>query len=226
MSTSTAPLKEVMSETLPESEPASRGELNCVAEELGNIQLTLTKLEEAQAKRLDQLKTVQTVDASRIDRLGLELDRVKAENDKLKNLMSQVAAGPAAPDRSPTIGKLAMALAKAQATSGMGAAAKLSQGQVGQAKVSYANLDSVIQACKPLAANGLALTQLPSMPTPDTLALTTVLMHAESGEYIQSTMSCACGNSPQEKGKAITYLRRYALMAMCGIAAAEPDELA
>ena len=81
----------------------------------------------------------------------------------------------------------------------------------------YASLPAVLRACTPmLHSNGLALTQLF-----DGGDIVTVLVH-ESGEEMRSRMPCSAeGLDPQKFGAKITYYRRYALVAMLGIA---PDE--
>ncbi len=65
---------------------------------------------------------------------------------------------------------------------------------------------------------------------PDTLpdgsqALSYVLLHTPTGESIKGTMSLGNEtNTPQAQGSAITYARRYALMAVLGLVADEDDD--
>jgi hypothetical protein len=52
-----------------------------------------------------------------------------------------------------------------------------------------------------------------------------VLVHGESGEQMEGTMLLqAAKNDPQGQGSAITYAKRYALMALCGLSADEDDD--
>lgn len=101
-------------------------------------------------------------------------------------------------------------------------------------KSTYADLGSVIEACKPaLNEAGIAFMQMPAPSDPGTIALTTRLVH-ESGEWIESTATCPLPkNDPQGYGSANTYLRRYALAAAVGLyqddddgnAASQPRDL-
>lgn len=82
----------------------------------------------------------------------------------------------------------------------------------------YADLSSVIEACKPaLNDAGISFIQMPAPSDGDTLALTTRLLH-ESGEWIESTATCPLQkHDPQGYGSANTYLRRYCLAAAVGL---------
>lgn len=126
---------------------------------------------------------------------------------------------PFEPNTYRPIAKLAAALAKAQAV--MDGAKKGSKNEHFRSK--YADLSSVIDAVKePLSSNGIAFVQMPSADGP-VVHVTTVLIH-ESGEHIQSTMSATAKDpGPQAVGSTLTYLRRYSLMAMVGIAPEDDD---
>ena len=83
---------------------------------------------------------------------------------------------------------------------------------------SYADLGAVIQTAKPIMAEcGLAVSQLVEGEGGQ-VGITTMLVH-ESGEFISSfvTIPVEGKNIAQESGKAITYLRRYALSAILGL---------
>ena len=113
------------------------------------------------------------------------------------------------------IDKLAGALSKAQGE--FGGVAK--DGVNPHFKTKYATLASVLDAVKaPLAANGLALVQLIQ---PE--GLVTVLMH-ESGQSIQSVAPLPQNALPQVLGSALTYMRRYSVMAMLSVAADDDDD--
>lgn len=122
--------------------------------------------------------------------------------------------------KSESVAALAGALAKAQGA--MEAASKDRKNpHFGQ---KYATLASIWDACRaPLAANGLAVVQLPSM-SESQLTVETHLLH-ESGEYIVSTLTMPVDKlTAQGVGTAITYGRRYALAAMVGVAPDDDDD--
>lgn len=87
----------------------------------------------------------------------------------------------------------------------------------------YADLASVWDSVRPhLAANNLVFVQLPSAEG-NKVTVTGRLIHA-SGETLESSISALAKDaSPQSIGSAITYLRRYQLSAMMGIAAEDDD---
>lgn len=90
-------------------------------------------------------------------------------------------------------------------------------------KSSYADLASVRAVCRePLLANGLVVTQHPSAIGAQA-TVTTILGH-ESGEWMESELTLTARDAgPQSVGSALTYGRRYALMAVLNIAADDDD---
>jgi len=88
----------------------------------------------------------------------------------------------------------------------------------------YADLQSVIEAIKtPLNENGIFFSQSPTIADAGYLALTTRLCH-ESGQWIEDTATIPLPkNDPQGYGSALTYGRRYALAAICGLYQADDD---
>lgn len=118
---------------------------------------------------------------------------------------------------SSTIGKLAEALSKAQGE--MENAAKDKDNPF--YKSTYADLASVWDACRlPLSKNGLAILQTFSI-VEGKVILTTKLIHT-SGEWMDSQVPVQpVKNDPQGMGSAMTYMRRFSLSAMVGIAPAE-----
>jgi len=73
-----------------------------------------------------------------------------------------------------------------------------------------------------LSKNGLSVVQLPKTDA-DGCHLETILMHV-SGQYIQSTLMCRpVSMDPQKIGSAITYMRRYSLCAVLGLAPEDDD---
>ena len=91
-------------------------------------------------------------------------------------------------------------------------------------KSKYANLESVIEAAHDAqSANGLAVMQGPGPMDGNCITLTTRLVH-ESGEWIETDFSLPAGKmDPQAAGSAITYARRYSLMAMLNMPAVDDD---
>ena len=121
-------------------------------------------------------------------------------------------------NHSESIGKIAEALAKAQKN--FSPAVKDSANPF--FKSNYLSLAGAIDACRDaLSANGLAIVQ--TMDDGERLRLTTTLMHS-SGEWITSHYPVnPVKNDPQGIGSAITYARRYSLMAIVGLAAEDDD---
>ena len=90
----------------------------------------------------------------------------------------------------------------------------------------YAPLDEVFESVRPaLAANGLAITQIVESANGEELRLRTLLIH-ESGAMLESMLPLwvAPDSKAQALGSAITYMRRYALQAILGVAAEEDDD--
>ena len=126
--------------------------------------------------------------------------------------------------RSDTIVKLAAALVEAQAQ--WPAIGKSADGY----GYKYAPLDRVIAAVRPvLASNGLSFVQMPGVSEhPDQIVLTSMLMHS-SGEFLEETATIPLpkvgkANEAQCYGAGLTYLRRYSLEAMLGIATGEDTD--
>ena len=122
---------------------------------------------------------------------------------------------------SETIGALGTALAKAQLA--IRGALKTSINPHFQSR--YADLATVHEVCRePLATHGLALLQVPSADG-NLVRMVTMLIHGASGEWLTSDplQVQARDAAPQAVGSCITYLRRYQLAAMVGIAPEDDD---
>lgn len=93
-------------------------------------------------------------------------------------------------------------------------------------KNKYVTLDTVLSAVRPLLNdNGIVVAQLPSYDDEGRPILSTQLKHVESGEIVQADMLLFAPRlDPQGQGSAITYARRYALLAMLGLTADEDDD--
>jgi hypothetical protein len=87
----------------------------------------------------------------------------------------------------------------------------------------YADLASVIQAVRaPLSKHGIAFTQ-PTTVEGGRVIVRTLLSH-KSGEWVGCELSARPQqDTPQGIGSTMTYLRRYSLMAMTGIAPDDDD---
>jgi hypothetical protein len=141
-------------------------------------------------------------------------------------------------ERSETIGTLAAALVKVQAS--LEPVKREAENPFFHSR--YADLLSIIEEARPkLAANGIAFLQLPGETKElgkitetdedgsvaevliGAMALTTMLLH-ESGEFIASTLSLPYRmKDPQAGGSAMSYARRYGLQSALGIAAEDDD---
>lgn len=121
--------------------------------------------------------------------------------------------------RSEQINELAAALAKAQGE--MTGAIKDTANLFFKSK--YADLAAVLDACRnPLSKNGLAVTQTLDYGASG-VSLVTTLMHS-SGQWTSSTLPVnPVKDDPQGLGSCITYMRRYALAAIVGVAQVDDD---
>lgn len=88
-------------------------------------------------------------------------------------------------------------------------------------KSKYAPLDEILPSIQlPLDEAGLVFTQFP-----DEDSLTTLLMHPESGEWMEASYNIHPAQAtPQAIGSAITYARRYALCSILGLNIVADDD--
>jgi hypothetical protein len=91
-------------------------------------------------------------------------------------------------------------------------------------KSSYADMASVWDAChEALNSNGIAVLQIPIKSNGKQI-LVTLLAH-KSGQWFRGECDInPVKNDPQGIGSAITYLRRYCLSSMAGVAPREDDD--
>ncbi len=126
---------------------------------------------------------------------------------------------------SRTVARIALALAKAQGEfeSVIKAGTAKIKSDKGDYAYRYADLASVIAATRPaLAANGIAVV-CAAETVERGVEVSTRLIHA-SGEWIESArLWMACDARPQNVGSAITYARRYQLLALLGLAPEDDD---
>lgn len=87
----------------------------------------------------------------------------------------------------------------------------------------YASLASIVHAVRPvLAEHGLAPFQ--NVHRDDAgLAVTTTILHVSGEREECGPLSFPRGNNPQTTGSAISYFRRYALLAALGLAPEDDD---
>lgn len=117
--------------------------------------------------------------------------------------------------QSEQINELAAALAKAQGA--MKAATKDTENSFFKSR--YADLAAVMAVARePLSKNSLAVIQSPNYEG-DSVWIETTVVHS-SGQWVASKYPVRpVKNDPQGIGSAISYARRYSLMAMVGIVA-------
>lgn len=88
-------------------------------------------------------------------------------------------------------------------------------------KSNYASLSHILtEIQEPLEKAGLVISQFP-----DNSGLTTLLIHADTGEFLEATyiMPVAKVNDPQALGSAITYARRYAVSSILSLKIDDDD---
>lgn len=131
-------------------------------------------------------------------------------------------------NRSESINELAGALAKAQAE----ISHAVKDGVNPHFRSNYADLASVWGACRlPLSKNGLSVVQTMETQVVEVegkpvarIYLNTMLLHS-SGQWISSQLPLRpVKDDPQGMGSCITYMRRYSLAALVGVAPDDDDD--
>ena len=127
-------------------------------------------------------------------------------------------------EQSQEIGEIAGALARAQMNLGKVVADKSVKNKDGSLRYRYADLADALEACRStLNAEGIAVLQLPSTSERNGIEVTTRLVH-ESGQWITSgPLFMPVSGGAQDVGSAITYARRYQLLAMVGLSPEDDD---
>jgi hypothetical protein len=120
-------------------------------------------------------------------------------------------------ERSPSITNLTQGLAKFHAMVG-----RISKDAKNPFfKSNYASLPHIItEISEPMEKAGLVIAQFP-----DGDGLTTMLIHAETGEYLSATytLQVVRQNDPQAQGSALSYARRYGLTSVLNLAISDDD---
>lgn len=122
-------------------------------------------------------------------------------------------------DQSKSVGKIALALSKAQGS--MKGAAMNAKGHFNN---KFADLHNVIEACKPhLSSHEIAFVQGNRFKD-GVFLVVTKLIHS-SGEWLSSEMALPIPKNagPQQIGSLNSYGRRYTLASMAGIAQYDDD---
>lgn len=168
-----------------------------------------------------------------INKLSAEPQQIAPRTQVLPREDSRPAAspqaGPLVMSHPEDMGEFFGALAAAQAAFGpieRTLTAKVTSRREGAAGYSYdyAPLDAVLEVARPvLAGQGFALIQAPQVLQNGVL-VRTMVAH-KSGRWIQNDLKLACQvGVAQEVGGAITYAKRYALLALLGIAPESDDD--
>lgn len=127
-----------------------------------------------------------------------------------------------------TIANLAAAMVKAAGELEdikRGGSASIPTKSGGSYSYKYATLPDILQAARPiLHRHGLVVIQNASEGHGDNVDIGTMIIHS-SGEYlVLDPLPMPMGNTAQETGSAITYGRRYQLLAALGLAADDDDD--
>ena len=93
-------------------------------------------------------------------------------------------------------------------------------------KNKYATLTNILDNINEhFAAHGLIVMQHPVGESGEIVTLQTILMHGETGEYIESEFSMIpVKKDPQGIGSCITYMRRYALVSVLKLNVDDDDD--
>lgn len=91
-------------------------------------------------------------------------------------------------------------------------------------KSKYADINDFLLAVRPfLGKQGIAISQMPDLKDGMTV-LETMLIHKATGQWLKSTLPISnktSGNEMHALGSCLTYLRRFCLASICGIASDE-----
>lgn len=124
--------------------------------------------------------------------------------------------------QSEHIGELMSALAKAQ--SEFGSFEKTQTANAGKYSYEFETLADVLRSVRPsLSKHGIAVMQFPFTTTPTSVLVRTMLAHGDQWIYSDITTAVASAD-PQSIGSGISYLRRYALKSILGLAAENDDD--
>lgn len=101
---------------------------------------------------------------------------------------------------------------------------KTDSADTGKFAYTFAPLPDVTEALLPLLAkHGLSFTAMPTFTDTGAFVLKFALRHT-SGEQVEGSWPLPTNGTPQQQGSAITYGRRYALLAVTGAAPDDDDD--
>lgn len=123
--------------------------------------------------------------------------------------------------KSENINELAKSLAKFQAT-----VPQIELNAINPYfKSKYADLACIIKTVKKTLTDcDLTFSQLVDSNSDGSGVIRTILIHAPSGQYLQSSTPYSTSGKPQDQGSAITYMRRYSLASILGVVADDDDD--
>lgn len=126
---------------------------------------------------------------------------------------------------APVEGGAEALIAFAQALTSVENVTKTQTADTGKYKYRYADLGDVLDECKRACSNfGLSITQNGTCDPNGMLAVSTTVIHAPSGQWVSfPSMMLRMPSDAQALGSALTYLRRYALLTIFGIAPDDDD---
>lgn len=127
--------------------------------------------------------------------------------------------------RPPVEGSAEALIAFAQALAAVENVAKTQTADTGKYKYRYADLGDVLDECKRACSEfGLAISQNATCHDGTFLAVSTTVIHTITGQWVSfPAMMLRMPNDAQALGSALTYLRRYSLLTIFGIAPDDDD---
>ena len=158
---------------------------------------------------------------SHVEEKGASMVLHQSDLDRLKSIRARVTRVPA---ESGGMSPLWAALAKAQGEfepilSLQTARIQMTKG--GEYSFTYADLEEIIKKTRPaLSAQGIGFTQLIVGGPESGVTLLTILFH-ESGAAIESELDLPSSDDIKEFGGYVTYVRRYVLAPLLGVASQE-----
>ena len=160
-------------------------------------------------------------DTNMDDEQGWQHAMSTANADELWKTIAEVRS------QSADVSELMVALAKAQGAIGDITRDRVVtvRSQKGSYQFKYATLSNIIRGIKKaLSDNGIAYTQVLTWHREDRLYFLTTNLHCKNQFISSVTPLISSGHGNQEFGSALTYMKRYALAALVGVAAEEDDD--
>jgi hypothetical protein len=93
----------------------------------------------------------------------------------------------------------------------------------GKYQYTYADIADLIAATRPVLAEHGIVALTPVHASEKGLACSVTLIHSSGEERVFDPLPFMASNDPQQAGSAITYFRRYALLAALGMATTDDD---